>query len=760
LFINTIPVRVKYESTNTPIELLKTLQEQSIQSSSHHYMNLSEVQSLSEPGMHLVNHIMIFENYAVKELTGEGALNNQIEEGLSVESMEVFERTNYDFNLIISPSYNSLGITIVYNANRYDGLLLRRLKEHFGNLISEFTTKADQPLTTLNYLSGEEKQELLFTFNDTEVDYPRDKTIVDLFEEQVERTPDDVAVVFEDTEVTYRELNARSNQLADYLQKKYKTQPDDLIGIKQDRSEWMIVSILGVLKSGGAYVPIDPEYPQERIDYIEKDTKCKVCIDEKELNKFRENQKKYSIDKITSGLKPNNLAYVIYTSGSTGKPKGVLIEHKNVINFFTAMNSIFDKKPGVILSVTKLTFDISVLELFWTLSNGYKVVIQGRVYGGPENYSVYSQIKKHKVSHLQLTPSMAGILNSHFTKDTDLYSIEKILLGGERVTASLVKSLYEKLSRVQIYNMYGPTETTVWSTVSELEQYAEKIVIGKPIANTSIYILDDEQHLLPVGIQGEIYIGGEGLARGYTNKELTEQKFIKNPYRPGERLYRTGDFGSWLSDGSIDYSGRKDDMVKVRGYRIELGEIENALLRNEQIKEAVALAKENDRGEKELVAYITAKTKQNASDLRYYLKEILPEHMLPDYYVQLEALPLTTNGKVDRKLLPDPQDSGLVSGTEYVAPRNETEENLVKIWQELLKRENIGINDDFFELGGNSLKASQLLLKIKKNLGVKLDLRNFLSKPTIDGLSEAITTLVWMKDKSKEESAEQDEIII
>jgi natural product biosynthesis luciferase-like monooxygenase protein len=1053
---------------------------------------------------------MIFENYAVKELESEGALNTKSEEGLSIESVEVFERTNYDFNVIVHPASTFISIDIKYNLNSYDQSSLKNLIRHFDKLTNEFVRDADQSLRTIDYLSEEEKHKLLVTFNDTAAAYPKDKTIVDLFEEQAAKTPDNIAVVFEDRELTYRELNEKSNQLARYLRDNYDIQPDDLVGIKQERSEWMIVSILGVLKSGGAYVPVDPAYPQERVQAIVEDSKCKVLLGIEELTRFQKSQGEYSVEQVRTAAESNNLAYVIYTSGSTGRPKGVMIEHRNLTNFFSGMTTIFGEEKGTFLSMTNFTFDISVLELLWTLSKGYKVVIQGEArqisdedkinkkldfslfyfgndeegedkykllmdgakyadendylavwtperhfnkFGGlypnptlmaaalssvtknigiragsvvlplhhsirlaedwsvidnlskgrvgiacasgwhandfvlapdkygqrykvmyesidtlrklwkgesvefengignfkktkifpkpiqdeipvwitaagnketfisagkiganilthmlgnsieeladkiaayrkaftesdhdvkkskvtlmlhtyiddedniekkarqpfidyikssagliqqlipnfdqntdiapsdldalyehaykrfvstsslvgtketcykmlqtlsaigvdeiaslidfgvdynsamqslkrltelkneynarQSNYSVYSQVKKHKVTHLQITPSMGAMLNQYLSEDAGWDSIKNILLGGEPATASLVNDIYEKLPHAQLYNMYGPTETTIWSTVKTLEKNIVNIEIGKPIANTKIYILDENRNPAAAGVQGEIYIGGEGVARGYTNKALTDLSFIESPFVPGDRLYRTGDFGSWLNHGSLYCFGRKDQQVKIRGYRIELGEIEQALLKNKLISEAVVLVKGNE--EKLLVAYIISKEQQNISELRLILKELLPHYMIPNHFVQLEELPLNANGKIDKRLLPDPEGMGLSKGVKYVAPRNEIEKRLVKIWEELLQIDHIGVFDDFFALGGHSLKATQLIIRVKEIFGIKIDLRNLLSKPNIDSLSQEISTLKWVQDKSEEIIVEGDELII
>ncbi len=667
-----------------------------------------------------------------------------------------YSTAKFDLEIIAQEEGECLSLQMIFNTDVYEKAMVEGLIRHYKHLLNALLETPQAKISQVDYLSEEEKHQLLVTFNDTAVAYPKDKTIVDLFEEQAAKTPDQVAVVFEYIELTYQQLDERSNQLAHYLRENYQIRPDDLVGIQLERSEWMLVSILGVLKAGGAYVPIDPHSPPQRVAAILEDSGCKVLLDAPALAGLQQAEKAYAAGPITSQAKAHNLAYVIYTSGSTGKPKGVMIEHGNVTNFFTGMTAVFGEQQGTFLSMTNFTFDISVLELLWTLTKGYKVVIQpearhlgeqhDQLAGGEQhdqpggqqaharpagNYSVYAQIRTHQVTHLQITPSMGALLNEHLSKDAGWASIRHILLGGEPVRAWLVKELYQKLPHAQVYNMYGPTETTVWSTVKALEKDQERISIGKPIANTRIYVLDQNGNPVASGVEGELYIGGAGVARGYTRRELTEGSFRQSPFVAGDRLYRTGDYGSWLQDGSLYCAGRKDQQVKIRGHRIELAEIEQALEQHQHIEQAVVLARENQSGEKELVAYITASSAQNTSELRAYLAETLPAYMLPAHFVQLEAMPLTTSGKVDKKSLPDPQGVGLSGGVAYVAPRNKLEAKLAEIWQEVLQRENIGVNDDFFALGGHSLKAVRLSNEYQKELAVKLTLKDLFAHTSL-----------------------------
>ncbi|SFF13230.1 amino acid adenylation domain-containing protein, partial [Chitinophaga sp. CF118] len=479
------------------------------------------------------------------------------------------------------------------------------------------------PIEELEYLSEAETARLLSVFNNTSVPYPSDKILISLFEEQVNRTPDRVALVFEGQSLSYSEVNAKANQLGVYLRKHYDVQPDDLIGIKLERSEWMIIALLGVLKSGGAYVPIDPAYPQERIDYMLTDSQCKVLIDEEELVNFREEQDSYNKENLLSANTSADLAYVIYTSGSTGQPKGVMIEQRSLVNYLTAINAEYGLGgDDRVLQISNFAFDASVEQIFGSLLNGAALYIISNPLS-LDGSELNDFIATHGITHLHGVPALlekAGLTITH--------SLKRVISAGENCPLSLMNSLKEK---VTFYNKYGPTEGTISTTIfnaSERAVNGTSIPIGRPINNSRIYILDDAGHLLPVGITGEICISGAGIARGYLNRaELTAEKFVADPFQPGERMYKTGDLGRWLPDGNVEYIGRKDDQVKIRGYRIELGEIENALQQLVDIDAAVVTAKGSK--EKELVAYIVSKAVLNTTDIRSALGKILPSYMIP-----------------------------------------------------------------------------------------------------------------------------------
>ncbi|HPI00186.1 MAG TPA: amino acid adenylation domain-containing protein, partial [Chitinophagaceae bacterium] len=565
-----------------------------------------------------------------------------------------------------------------------------------------------------------------------------------LFEEQVAKTPNNTAVIFEDNILTYQQLNEQSNQLADYLRTNYHIQPDDLIALQLPRNEWMVITILATLKAGAAYVPIDPEYPQERIDYTISDSQCKVVIDEKELEKFKQEENKYAKHNVQHINQPNDLAYVIYTSGTTGKPKGTLIEHGNVVRLFNNEQPLFDFTPNDVWTMFhSYCFDFSVWEMYGALLFGGKlVVIPSLTAKDPEAY--LHILRTQKVTVLNQTPSsFYNLIKHELAQHTTALQLRYIIFGGEALSPGKLKSWKQKYPTTKLINMYGITETTVHVTYKEItDNEIENNIsnIGKPIPTLSCYIFDKHQNLLPIGVAGELYVGGAGVARGYLNrKELTAEKFILNPYKKEERLYRSGDKAKRLINGELEYLGRIDEQVKIRGYRIELGEIEAALQKHPHIQTTVVIAKTNEEGEKELVAYIVSKQELNATDVRSYLSQHLPAYLIPTHYVQLQQIPLTSNGKLDKKALPDPATWGLRTGAQYIAPRNEIEEKLTVLWQKILAKETIGVHDNFFELGGHSLKLTRLAAQVHKLFEIQIELKELFVHTTIEAQAQYIT---------------------
>jgi amino acid adenylation domain-containing protein len=649
------------------------------------------------------------------------------------------------------------------------------------SLISACQTNPSQPLARLPLLSITEQQQLLVDWNQTATPVPTDVCIHHLFEQQVSRTPTAIAIAFESKQLTYQELNTRTNQLAHYLIRQ-GVQPDTLVGLQMERSIEMVIGLLAIHKAGGAYLPLDPDFPADRLALMIDDSQAPIILTQQrlipklaiganvqvlEIDTIWPEILDYPITNPQTAVKPENLAYIIYTSGSTGKPKGVMVEHRNAINFFMGMDARIDAKPGVLLAVTSLSFDISVLEIFWTLTRGFKVVIYNAKTERTrldQDHSIAGLIDRHHVTHLQCTPSMAGLLIADPKTANAIGHIQTLMVGGEALTEALAIQLQQIVSG-QVHNMYGPTETTIWSTTHALNAVEGVVPLGRPIANTQLYILDRLQQLVPVGIAGELFIGGQGVTRGYLNRpDLTQERFIPNPFSDdplvggsgafafaiafplGNRLYRTGDSVRYRADGNLEFLGRIDFQVKIRGYRIELGEIETILGRHEMIREVAIVVREDVPGDKRIVAYFIPQPGQQPTveTLRTYLRGKLPEYMVPSNFVQLQTFPLTPNRKVDRQAFPAPL---LVSSqpiqlqsvpTQTISPKKTTEQNLIDIWQKVLQIPAVAVTDNFFSLGGNSLMAVTLIGEIRSGLNIDLPLISLFQSPTILGLVKEI----------------------
>jgi amino acid adenylation domain-containing protein len=634
-----------------------------------------------------------------------------------------------------------------FNCDVFDEAQRARVIQHFLRLIDSFLADRNQSIDSLRLLSLEEK-ELIAEWNRTEVDYPKDRCLHQLFEAQAERTPDAVALVFEGSQLTYRELNEHANQLAHHLQK-LGAGPDVLVGLCLERSLEMVVALLGILKSGGAYVPLDPAFPSARLSLILEDSQVKVMVTQRKLMSVLPAYPGKMIyldapeivleskENLESIVKPNNLAYVIFTSGSTGKPKGVQIENRAVVNFLTTM----EREPGlttedVLLALTTLSFDIAGLEIFLPLIKGAKVVVAGQEVV-VDGRNLGELIETSGATVMQATPATwRMLLETGWEGRKGL----KILCGGEEMKPELARELLPRCS--SLWNMYGPTETTIWSMIWPVTSTDGSISIGWPIGNTRVYVLDQFLQPVPIGVAGELFIGGDGLARGYFNRpELTAAKFIPDPFSitSGARLYKTGDLTRYLPDGNIEYLGRLDHQVKIRGHRIELGEIEAVLQQHGAVQEAVVIAREDTPGDKRLVAYVALEENVGISerDLRGYLRKKFPEYMVPSAFVFLDVFPLTPNGKLDRKALPAPQNVG--QSELCLLPRNETERTIGAIWQQVLHLEKVGIEDNFFDLGGHSLLLVQVHNKLERVLNKQILMMDLFRFPTISSLAEYLS---------------------
>ncbi|MFP4120962.1 MAG: amino acid adenylation domain-containing protein [Coleofasciculus sp.] len=674
-----------------------------------------------------------------------------------------------------------------YDANHLCAEDIQQLAEQFHQLVDSATNNPEATISELNILSDRARNQLLVEFNQTQADYPKDKCIHHLIEEQAERTPNSIAVAFEDQQLTYAQLNQKANQLAHYLQQ-LGVKPDVLVGICVERSLEMVIGILGILKAGGAYVPLDPTYPQERLAFILEDTQTSVVLTQQRLidhfpqhnahiicldndwEAITQESKSISIPPLLRGARRDqtlseqdcfppemtaeNLAYIIYTSGSTGKPKGVQITHRNLVHSTSARLTYYKEPVTRFLLLSSFAFDSSIAGIFWTLCQG------GMLYLPPEGLQrdvpkLIELMTQNHISHLLSLPSLYLLLLEQ-AKLEQLTSLRTVIVAGESCSKELVQRHLDLKLEASLFNEYGPTEGTVWSSVYHCQspEIRTQVPIGRPIANTQIYLLDAHLHPVPIGVVGELYISGDGLARGYLNQpEMTEQRFIPNPFshESGGRLYKTGDLARYLPDGNIEFIGRIDNQVKIRGFRIELGEIETALNQHPGVRESVVLARDDVPGDKRLIAYIVPNRESvpTISQLRDFLKQTLPEYMIPSAFVWLKDLPLTPNGKVDRRGLPAPDQVRPEIAGVFVAPRTSVEEKLVKIWAELLKIERVGIHDNFFELGGHSLLTTQLLAKVRDTFQVDVSLRQLLELPTVAGLAENIEKVYFTESSTR-----------
>lgn len=571
-------------------------------------------------------------------------------------------------------------------------------------------------------------------------------TIAGLFRRQAARTPEAVAVIAQDRPLTYRELDERSEELAAHLLN-LGAATESLIGVAMERTELLIVSLLAVLKAGCAYVPLDPAYPKDRLSWIIQDSTMPLLLTTErtrsQLPPEAANCRVIEVEKLIDApaavrsverANGENLAYVMYTSGSTGKPKGVMVENRNVVNFFNGMDQAIGSEPGIWLAVTSTCFDISVLELFWTLTRGFTVVLHA------EGGSVADEIERWHVTHLQMTPSLARMLTFDARAFAALGSLKQMLLGGEAVPAALVRHL-RQVFKGEMYNMYGPTETTIWSTVGRIEEVDAAVSIGKPILNTQVFMIDSEQKPVADGEIGELYIGGDGVARGYWNRpDLTAERFVVVPALSASQLYRTGDLARFLPDGNIDFLGRADYQIKLRGHRVEPGEIEAALEKCPGIHRAVVVLREDREGDQRLAAYLLADAAGSAAEveLRSILAGQLPDFMVPSNFVFLPALPLTDNGKIDRKALlkmPLPSSPAVEIAESNGGPANELERTIARLWREALGVPTVGLHDNFFDLGAHSLTVAEVHGRLQEVLGREFDLVDLFQFSTVSALA-------------------------
>ena len=748
LFINTLPVRVPVNPYKPTLHLLTELQKQAVKLREYEYTPLADIQNWSgvPANASLFESLIVFENYPVDE-----SMKNQMS-SLDIFDVTTNERTNYPISLVAG-AHQGLSLDIAYDSAQFSIRSIKAMLEQMGLILSQIADAPQSPVRDINLLNSKIANQVRIDWNRTATEFPRELCVPQLFEQRVKDNPNDVALVFNDERFSYSQLNNRVNQLARYLRAK-GIGPEQKAAIYLERSTEAIISLMAVLKAGGAYVPIDPEYPLDRVEYILKDAHVALCISDTEhlkkivpfhipaLNWENEREAIFAqkTDNPVIENHPENLAYIIYTSGSTGKPKGTLLQHRGAINTAQSVGKTFRMEAKRrVLQFASIGFDASVAEIFGALLNGAALHLISKETILSEN-GLNDVLRKQKISTIIFPPSVLAVLDHR-----NLPDLKVVGSAGEACTPDIVSRWAPGRTFV---NGYGPTESTVAAamfTIPKKSVFKRTVPIGSPMQNAQLYVLDPWLHPQPIGIPGELHISSVGLARGYLGRpDLTAEKFIPNPFsdQPGARMYKSGDLVRWLPDGKLEFMGRIDFQVKLRGFRIELGEIENILSNYGPIRDAAVLLREDDPGQKYLAAYIvkSAQSLLDRSDLQNFLKEHLPEYMVPAVVVEMEHFPLTPSGKVNRKALPAPEE-GAGGKVEKIAPRTPTEELLVTLVSSVLKISEVGINDNFFELGGHSLLATQMLSRIREAFEVELPLKDFFENPVLMDLALKIEQL-------------------
>jgi amino acid adenylation domain-containing protein len=735
-FVNTLALRTELSGNPTFRELLGRVKESTLEAYAHQDIPFERLVEELQPERSL-NYHPIFQVLFALQNAPQRALELA---GLTLERLPLHQGTSaFDMSWFATHLADGMQIRIEYNTDIFDAATIKRALGHFSNLLEAIVSNPERRLSELELLDEQERRCVLEVFNDTGMEF-RDVCLHQLFCEQAQRTPNATAIIEGNERLSFAELDRRSNRLANELIERGVV-PDTLVGIYFERSAEMLVALLGVLKAGGAYVPLDPNYPTARLSAIIEDSHPKIILSHGAVAGDLPSETRWMMlaeaDHQSEAapevsVESHHLAYVLFTSGSTGRPKGVAIEHKSAATFIQwALTAFTPEQLSGVLFGTSICFDLSIFEMFAPLACGTKIVLAENALELP------SLEARSEVTLINTVPSaIAELVRSQSVPD----SVRTVNLAGEALSPDLVEKIYGGTSVEKVFNLYGPTEDTTYSTYT-LVPRGSAVLIGRPIANTQALILDRELQLRPIGVPGELFLAGAGLARGYLNRpDLTAERFLANPFVSGTRMYKTGDLCRWLADGNIEYLGRLDQQVKIRGFRIEPSEIEIALRNHPDVLDCVVVAREDVPGDKRLIAYLVPRdsaTLQPAS-LRSALKSTLPDYMVPAAFHQMAQFPLTPNGKVDRKALPAPDQSGIDNAASYIAPRTETEQQLADIWSEVLRIERVGVSDNFFALGGHSLLATQVISRIRRDMNTELPLRSIFETPTIEGLARRI----------------------
>ncbi|MEA2174839.1 MAG: hypothetical protein QOD00_2431 [Blastocatellia bacterium] len=755
-FVNTLVLRADLSNNLTFVELLNRTREVALEAYAHQNLPFEQLVDELQPERNMSLNPM-FQVGMVLQNAPAPPLHLP---GLTLKTLEIQTTTAiFDLNLLMREGQDGLMCSLEYSTDLFDATTITRMLDNFRTLLESVLVTPGERLDALSLLTEAEREQVLTRWNSTRADYTQELNLVQLFEAQVERTPDKTAIIFEDEMLTYQELNLRANQVASYL-RDFGVGPEALVGICVERSIEMVLGVLGVLKAGGAYVPLDRAYPKERLAYMLEDTQAPVLLTQGHLlpglpqydgkvvllDADWHHIARHSADNWPAPVANSNIAYVTYTSGSTGKPKGIAMPHRPLINLLTWMCRQTQLPPGArTLQFASLSFDVSFQDMFSTWLSGGAVVLI-REESRRDIAGLARLITKQGIHRLFIPAVALQQLAEGFCTGEDFYApLLKVIAGSEQLQLTrAISRMFTELKGCSLHNEYGPSEAHVVTALAlpaSPASWPERPPIGRPISNIQIYVLDNRMEPVPIGVTGELYIGGDGLARGYLNSpDLTADKFIPNPYalETGARLYKTGDLARWLVDGNLEFLGRLDHQVKIRGFRIELGEVEAVLGQHPSVREMVVIAREETSGSKRLVAYLVPErdTAPTVRELRGFLLEKLPDYMIPSAFVTLSALPLTPNGKVDRKALPSPERTRPELEKAYVAPRTNLERALTSLLMQLLERDRIGVDDNFFELGGNSLLATQAISRLRRIFQMELPLRYIFEVPTIAGLAE------------------------